>query len=91
MSIRSKILTIMLLAIFGGFAVVTAQAQDYDVVILNGRVMDPETKLDAVRNVGIKNGTIALVTNEKITGQKAIDATGHVGTPGFIDIHAWSE
>ena len=62
MSIRSNILTIMLLAIFGGFAAVPVQAQDYDLVILNGRVMDPETQLDAVRNVGIKDGTIALIT-----------------------------
>ena len=82
MSIRSNILTIMLLAIFGGFAVAPAQAQDFDLVILNGRVMDPETKLDAVRNVGIKDGTIALITKEKITGPKTIDATGHVVAPG---------
>ncbi|MBW2516682.1 MAG: amidohydrolase family protein, partial [Deltaproteobacteria bacterium] len=78
----------MLLAIFGGFAAVPVQAQDYDLVILNGRVMDPETQLDAVRNVGIKDGTIALITKEKITGQKTIDATGHIVAPGFIDIHA---
>ena len=53
MSIRSNILTIMLLAIFGGFAVVPVQAQDYDLVIRNGRVMDPETKYDEIANVGI--------------------------------------
>jgi hypothetical protein len=32
-----------------------ATAQDFDLVILNGRVMDPETKYDAVANVGVKN------------------------------------
>jgi hypothetical protein len=37
------------MVIFGGFAVFPAQAADYDLVILNGRVMDPESKLDAVR------------------------------------------
>ena len=88
MSIRSNILTIMLLAIFGGFAVAPVQAQDYDVAILNGRVMDPETKYDAVANVGIKDGTIAVITKDKITGQETIDATGHIVAPGFIDIHA---
>ena len=62
MSGRSEILTILLLVIFSGFAVVPAQAQDYDLVILNGRVMDPETKLDAVRNVGVKDGRIAVIT-----------------------------
>ncbi len=63
-------------------------AADYDVVILNGRVMDPETKLDAVRNVGIKDGSITAITKRKIEGTKTIDATGHVVAPGFIDIHA---
>jgi N-acyl-D-glutamate deacylase len=77
-----------LLALLGGFATVPVQAQDYDVVILNGRVIDPETGLDAVRQVGIKDGSIAAITEEKITGSKSIDATGHVVAPGFIDIHA---
>lgn len=65
-----------------------AAAADYDLVILNGRVMDPETQLDAVRNVGIKDGSIAVITKRKIKGDKTIDATGHVVAPGFIDIHA---
>ncbi len=60
-------------------------AQDYDVVILGGRVMDPETMLDAVRNVGIKDGTIVTITKDAITGTETIDATGHVVAPGFID------
>jgi hypothetical protein len=64
-----KVLTITLLSIVGGFSVYPAQAQDYDVVILNGRVMDPETKLDAVRHVGITDGIIAAITEEKIAGK----------------------
>ena len=64
-----------------------AAAQAYDFVILNGRVMDPETKLDAVRNVGISGGKIAAITKGKITGKETIDASGHVVAPGFIDTH----
>ncbi|TNJ45006.1 D-glutamate deacylase [Tamlana fucoidanivorans] len=60
----------------------------FDVVILNGRVMDPETNLDAVRNVGIKDGKIGIITEEKISGKETIDATGHVVSPGFIDYHS---
>ncbi|MCP3997375.1 MAG: hypothetical protein GY722_20305 [bacterium] len=62
-----------------------AGAQDYDVVILNGRVMDPETQFDGVRNVGIRDGRIATITDKSITGKETIDATGHVVAPGFID------
>ncbi|UHD15690.1 amidohydrolase family protein [Thiocapsa bogorovii] len=69
-------------------AAIPAVAQDYDLVILNGRVMDPETRYDAIANVGIKDGTIVVITEDGITGQETIDATGHVVAPGFIDIHA---
>jgi len=64
-----------------------ALARDYDLVILNGRVMDPETGLDAVRNVGVRDGKIAIVTRKTIQGDETIDATGHVVAPGFIDGH----
>ena len=63
-------------------------AEDFDLVILNGRVMDPETMYDAVANVGVKDGRIAVITKDKITGKETIDATGHVVVPRFIDIHA---
>jgi N-acyl-D-glutamate deacylase len=59
----------------------------YDIAIVNGRVIDPETGLDAVRNVGIQGETIAVVTEEAIEGKETIDASGHVVCPGFIDMH----
>ena len=62
-----------------------AMAADYDVVILNGRVMDPETGFDGVANVGISNGWITRITTKPITGNEKIDASGHVVAPGFID------
>ena len=60
---------------------------NYDLVITGGRVIDPETKLDAVRNVGIKGDKIAAVTEKAIQGKETIDAKGHVVCPGFIDTH----
>ena len=65
----------------------TSQSKQYDVVIINGRVMDPETGLDAARNVGVKDGKIAAITEQAIRGAETIDATGHVVAPGFIDGH----
>src|SRR5258708_22650458 len=58
-----------------------------DVVILNGRVMDPESDLDAVRNVGIRAGKIVDITEEPLQGKEVIDAKGLVVAPGFIDLH----
>ena len=65
----------------------TSQSKQYDVVISNGRVMDPETGLDAVRNVGVKDGKIAAITEQTIAGAESIDAAGLVVAPGFIDGH----
>ena len=63
-----------------------ATAQDCDLAILNGRVMDPETNFDAVRNVCIKGDRIAAITEDAITGAEEIDATGHVVAPGLIEM-----
>jgi N-acyl-D-aspartate/D-glutamate deacylase len=65
-----------------------AQAATYDVVIANGRVMDPETNLDAVRFVGVRGGKIAAISATPLTGKTTIDAKGLVVAPGFIDLHA---
>jgi N-acyl-D-aspartate/D-glutamate deacylase len=65
-----------------------AAAQDFDVVIVNGRVMDPETGLDAVRHLGIADGRIAAIGETPLEGVDRIDATGLVVAPGFIDLHA---
>jgi len=87
MSMRRKILAITLTVIFSGLATFPAQAHDYDLVILNGRVMDPESGLDEVRNVGITDGKITAVTKRAITGAETTDAGGLVVAPGFIDTH----
>ena len=60
----------------------------YDRVILGGRVMDPASKLDAVRNIGLLDGRIAIITTEALRGRDTIDARGLIVAPGFIDIHA---
>ncbi|HEY3928292.1 MAG TPA: amidohydrolase family protein [Candidatus Koribacter sp.] len=66
-------------------------AQTYDVVLSGGRVMDPETGLDAVRNVGINAGKIVRISAEPLQGKRTIDAKGLVVAPGFIDLHQHSQ
>src|SRR6185503_1932998 len=60
----------------------------YDRVILGGRVVDPASKLDAVRNIGLSGGRIAVITTRALSGRDTIDARGLVVAPGFIDLHA---
>jgi N-acyl-D-aspartate/D-glutamate deacylase len=62
-------------------------AQQYDIVIEGGRVMDPESGLDAVRNVGILNGKIARITADPLAGKRMLNAKGLVVAPGFVDLH----
>ncbi len=62
-------------------------AQQYDLVLEGGRVMDPETGLDAVRNVGIRDGKIVRISAAPLSGRRVIHATGLVVAPGFIDLH----
>jgi imidazolonepropionase-like amidohydrolase len=59
----------------------------YDRVVLGGRVMDPESNLDAVRNIGLIDGRIVILTTESISGRDTVDARGLVVAPGFIDLH----
>src|SRR5271167_2983639 len=59
----------------------------YDLVIANGRVMDPESGLDAQRNVGISDGKIRAISAGALHGKSTIEAQGLVVVPGFIDLH----
>jgi len=61
--------------------------ETYDLMIANGRVMDPESGLDGVRNVGIRGGKIAAIASSPLEGKQTIDAKGLVIAPGFIDLH----
>ena len=60
----------------------------HDLVIKNGRVIDPESGLDAIRNVGVSRGRIAEIADAPLDGVDAIDAAGMVVAPGFIDLHS---
>src|SRR5271170_7334085 len=65
----------------------TPQTESFDLVIANGRVMDPESGLDAQRNVGISGGKIRAISAEPLVGKTTFDAKGLVVAPGFIDLH----
>src|SRR6202171_3390809 len=66
-------------------------AQSYDIVLQSGRIMDPESNLDAIRNVGIRGKKIAAISAAPLRGKVEINAAGLIIAPGFIDLHQHSQ
>ena len=60
----------------------------YDLVFLNGRVIDPETNFDAIRSIGIIDGSIVSISEQILEGNLEIDISNLIICPGFIDVHS---
>jgi dihydroorotase len=58
-----------------------------DLLVKNGRVVDPARKIDAVTDVLIREGQIAAIGKTDASGLPVFDATGLTVAPGFFDIH----
>jgi dihydroorotase len=62
--------------------------QSFDLVITGGRVIDPATGLDGIRDVAVSDGKVAKIESAIATGgARIVDATGCLVTPGLVDIH----
>jgi len=85
MNFSTRALALTVAALLWGSAAVAAEP--FDLVIANGRVMDPESGLDAVRHVGIRAGKIEALSNAPLEGRETIDAAGLIVAPGFINLH----
>ena len=87
-TLRAANTLVVLAGLLTGAAVpALAQSEGYDLVFVGGRVLDPETRLDAIRNVGIQGGRIVAVTTEVPMAKETLDVKGLVVAPGFIDLH----
>ena len=65
-----------------------SNAQSYDILIRNGRVIDAKNGIDAKMDIAVSDGKIAKVSPQiSGTAKQIVDATGMVVTPGLIDIH----
>ena len=61
----------------------------YDIIIKNGKVIDPSQKMNSIMDIGIANGKIIEI-NDNISiqdGENIIQAENKYVSPGFIDIH----
>src|SRR5690242_18472396 len=61
--------------------------ESVDLLIRNGRVVDPERKLDATLDVLVKDGKIRSIGKSLAAEAPTFDATGLIVAPGFFDIH----
>ncbi len=60
----------------------------YDLVLKGGRVIDPASGLDAIKDVGLRDGMVADISEElQDHGSESIDASGLIVAPGLIDLH----
>jgi hypothetical protein len=62
-----------------------------DILFAGGRVIDPDTRLDGIRNVGIRDGSITYVGSERPAADMIVDVTDLVVSPGFIDMHSHAQ
>jgi N-acyl-D-aspartate/D-glutamate deacylase len=82
-----KTLLCFLLTIYTGNTIKAQSEIQFDIVLAGGRIIDPETRLDAIKNVGILNNRIAQISSEPLKGKEVVNVTGMVVAPGFIDLH----
>ena len=88
MRLRTRwIAAIALLVPLASCATAGTRNAQYDLVIANGRVMDPASGLDGVRHLGISGGRVSVISETPLSGRRVIDAANHVVAPGFVDLH----
>lgn len=79
--------TVIFISLSGCIHTPEKMANDFDIVINGARVIDPETGMDKISNIGIKGREISIITSDEISGRRTIDAHGLIAAPGFIDLH----
>lgn len=81
--------TTILFLYFVFFSVSTLSAQEYDLLIKNGHLIDAKNNIDDVFDLAIKDQKVAKVSKNisPSSARKTIDADGLIVTPGLVDIH----
>jgi N-acyl-D-aspartate/D-glutamate deacylase len=86
LKLRYSLFLVALLSLQSAYAIDDV----YSIVLKGGRVIDPETGLDGIRNVAISEGKIVNISESPLIGKEIIDVRGKVVAPGFIDLHTHS-
>lgn len=85
-----KIFAFILVLMMSLVSTPPAQAQQYDLLIKGGQVIDAKNGINSVMDIAVKDGLVALVEDEipASESKKVVDATGFYVTSGLIDMHA---
>ena len=87
---KSKL--VLLSILFAALFTYGAAAQEFDILIRNGKIADGTGNPSFHGDVGIKDGRIAALGKlGNRTAARVIDAAGRVVTPGFLDMHNHSD
>lgn len=85
-------MTFFLVGLFLTLPIKPSPAQDFDILILNGRVLDGSGSPDFKADVGIRGDhIIAVGALNNATAKRTIDANGLFVVPGFIDMHSHAD
>ena len=70
-------------------ALAQAPARKYELLLKGGRVIDPSQSFNAVADVAIAGGSIALITRDidAREADRTVQVTGQLVTPGLVDLH----
>ena len=68
-----------------------ASAEDFDLIIRHGRVVDGSGNPSFLADVGVRDGHIARIGLVEGTAKTEIDAAGLIVAPGFIDVHTHAD
>src|SRR5579863_63953 len=68
----------------------SAWAQQYDLVLRGGRVIDPANNINGTMDVAVAGNRVAAVAAHIANGQarKVVDVSGFIVIPGLVDLHA---
>ena len=81
-----RVISLLILAC----GIVSAQ-EICELALLNGRVLDPESGTEEVKNIGIRWGRIVYLGTKGVEARRSLDVSGMVVCPGFIDFLSYDQ
>jgi N-acyl-D-amino-acid deacylase len=89
--LNDVVTALIALSVLASAAAHLPSAERFDLVLRGGMVHVGDGSEPVPTNVGIREGKLAAISAEELTGDRVLDCTGLVVCPGFIDLHNHSD